>query len=352
MKRRPAALISRRNWRDTRAFLTYQDEVMHAVTGSLRLYRSAVDHLLKWATDIPFARAADLRPTYPRYVAEVGHLTNSYQCKLLAIARNFFEWADERYPEAYPGRVYTDTLRAVNPQATMAPETRLYTLDDVLRLAATSVSNLTEERTRAAACFLFLTGMRVTAFVTLPLEAVSFDRFEVKQWPALGVKTKNRKAATTYMLQTEAVGPLLDVVRAWDTLVRQKLTAQAPWYALIERGEKFAEEQSPGEHRGQNLPRRLRAFCERAGVPYLSPHKFRHGHAVYALGMCTTMDEFKAVSQNLMHEQMGTTDARYSGMLQAQLSNRISALGAREQPDDAGQQIRALLREFLGELKR
>ena len=45
----------------------------------------------------------------------------------------------------------------------------------------------------------------------------------------------------------------------------------------------------------------MRKLFEFADLPYKSPHKFRHGHAVYALQHAKTMADYKAVSMNLMH---------------------------------------------------
>lgn len=353
MKRHPDALISRRNWRDTRAYLTYHDEVLHAAPGSIALYRIALDHALRWSTDIPFARAADVRPVLPRYLADLGDLAHSYQSKLLSITRAFFAWGRERYPDAYPPATFSATLRPVNDHPPTVAERELYTLDDLLALAAVPVRSLTEQRARAAACLLFLSGMRATAFITLPLRAVHLERFELRQWPSLGVRTKNNKAATTYLLQTAAVGPLLDVARAWDTQVRRALEETAPWYALLDRtGDAFAAEQTPGRARIQNLSRQLCLLCERAGIPYRSPHKLRHGFAVYALSLCETMDEFKAVSQNLMHEQMGTTDAIYSALLHEQIAERMAALGQRGEKSSRDARVNALVEELFRLVER
>lgn len=354
VKRRPAALLSRRNWRDTRAYLAHCADVLHAAEGSVRLYRTALDHLLRWATEIPFSKAPDIRPVFPRYLADQGELSGNYQSKLLEICRAFFAWARGCYPDNYPGAAYVETLRPVTDQQGTVQERELYTLDDLLRLAAVPVQNLTEQRNRAAACFLFLSGMRATAFVTLPLLAVDVSSYEVRQWPSLGVQTKNRKAATTYLLQSPQVAPLLEVVREWDTLVRRSLEPSAPWYALLEStGESFAAEQTPGRSRTQNLARHLERLCQQAGIEYRSPHKFRHGFAVYGLSLCKTMEDFKAVSQNLMHAQMGTTDAVYSALLNNQVATRIAALGKTAAPTDEEQRIQALVQSlFRQELER
>jgi hypothetical protein len=47
---------------------------------------------------------------------------------------------------------------------------------------------------------LFLSGARASAFTTLPLSAVDLPARTLRQWPELGVATKNGKRATTYLL--------------------------------------------------------------------------------------------------------------------------------------------------------
>jgi len=352
MKRHPDALVSRRNYRDTRLYLRYCEEVRQAAPGSLLLYRTALDHLLRWATNRPFSHAPDVRPVFPLYLAEMA-LSTSYQGKTLEIARQFFEWARERYPDTYPSHSYLETLRPVNDQPCVVTETRLCTLDVALKMVQVPPRSLVEERSAAAAAMLFLSGARAAAFVSLPLEAVILDRYELRQWPKLGVRTKGNKAGTTYLLQSSEVSPLLDVVRRWDAKVRRALSLKAPWYALIDRtGEMFADNQMPGKSRTRNLARYLQRLCRQAGIDYYSPHTFRHGFTVYALGLCETMDDFKAVSQNLMHETMATTDAIYSRLLSRQVAERMAALGSRGTMPLDDPRIRKLAQELFRLVER
>lgn len=351
MKRHPTALINRRNWSDTRAYLTYRAEVLNAVDGSLRLYRTHLDHLLRWATDIPFARAADIRPVFPRYIADLK-TSPTYQAKTLETARAFLEWARDRNPDTYPPKAYRETLRPVKTQPQAIETREYYTLEEMLILAAAPVTTLTEQRDRAAACLLFLSGARAAAFCTLPLRAVNLTLYELKQWPLWGVRTKNRKAGTTYLLQNEEVGPLLDIAREWDEIVRRTLPSSAPWYALIDRNTTaFAKSQVPGQSRTSNLAQHLNALCTRTGVKYKSPHKFRHGFAVYALSLCETMEDFKAVSQNLMHNSMSTTDAIYAKMVNDRVAARMAILGSRKKLRE-DPEILELFKEFFQRIER
>ena len=60
---------------------------------------------------------------------------------------------------------------------------------------------------------------------------------------------------------------------------------------------------------------------------YHSPHKFRHGHAVYALKMAKDVAALKAVSQNLMHENLTITDGVYGILSETDVRKQIIGLG-------------------------
>ena len=70
------------------------------------------------------------------------------------------------------------------------------------------------------------------------------------------------------------------------------------------------------------------------GLPYHSPHKFRHGHAVYALKLARDIAELKAVSQNLMHANISTTDGIYGILSEADVREKIALLGQDKKADD------------------
>lgn len=345
MRRRPNALIRRANWHDTRAYLRYCREVRQVTAGTIEAYRGALDLLLRWARDWPLHQLDRLRPTFPAWLA-LEDRAISYQRKTCATVRNFLRWAADRWPRY--ARLPTDAVDAIRPARGLAePQHRaVYSLAEVRSLCAVPVASLADARTRAAIAMLFLSGMRVGAFCTLPIRAVDLESWSVRQWPSLGVATKNRHAATTYLLGIE---DLRGIVRDWDTRVRSELPPGALWYAPLDPSGRLAEPgQPPGRHRSTGLNRRLRALCERAGIAYRSAHKLRHGHAVYALSQISTMAEFKAVSQNLMHASLQITDQTYSGLVEDDVARVIRSIGdAARQPSD---HVLDLVRELLARL--
>lgn len=76
------------------------------------------------------------------------------------------------------------------------------TLEEVLKLHSVphTDGDLALLRDQAAAALLFLSGARASAFTTLPISAVDLPGRTLRQWPELGVATKNSKRATTFLL--------------------------------------------------------------------------------------------------------------------------------------------------------
>ncbi len=235
MKRRDA-LINRHNYTDTRAYLLYCEEVRLNKENTLISVRVSMDHLLRWATATPLSRAPELRPVLPAYLQECD-ISVVYREKLLLYAQKFFQYARNRWPERYE-RIRFDWIDGlkVHAEEPEVQERVLYDLEHVRALTTLTPRTLTEERTIAAAAFLFLSGMRVSAFASLPLCAIEWEHKPaplVRQWPKLGVRTKNSKAASTVLLIHEELADLRAVARAWYDKVLAAVGSEGLYYALL-----------------------------------------------------------------------------------------------------------------------
>jgi len=78
----------------------------------------------------------------------------------------------------------------------------------------------------------------------------------------------------------------------------------------------------------------MRQLCDLAGVPYKRPHALRHGHAVWALSNAGSVADLKAVSQNLMHRSLLTTDEIYGILTETDTRDRVTHLAKRDSADD------------------
>jgi integrase len=253
-------------------------------------------------------------------------------------SRLLFEWCAKHHPgyRHVIGAVRLDTIKP----ARMKPEAKEHkavTLEEVRAIAKAPVYTMRDRRIRAAAVFWFLSGIRIGAFVTLPLVAVDMGSRSVKQWPELGVQTKFNKRAVTYLLD---IPELLEVVQEWDQFVRLSLHESGYWFAHLspDSGNIDPGFVGVGKQRDARARIDLKYWLGRVNLPYHSPLKFRHGHAVYASKIAQNPSELKAVSQNLMHSSLGITDGIYNILSDSDLEERIANLGKRVSQGDITQQ--------------
>ncbi len=348
-------MIERQNYLKIKDHLKYLEEVLQLAPASVERYRFYLRHLLLWADGQNFRNVQAIRPTLPSYLASLpgkegkGTLAGVSQKKILDSSKRFFRWAKSTYPRELNSLPvsWIDTLRLVR-QPQISTENIFVTLEEVQKLISVPVpdDNLALLRDQAAAAMLFLSGMRVSAFTTLPISAVDLENLTLHQWPELGVHTKNSKKATTFLLN---IPELLDSVHHWDAIVRPSLSASKPWYTPITNnwGDQSLSPNKPGKTRSHALQKRLELLFSLANVEFKSPHKFRHGHAVYGLLHAQTMADYKAVSMNLMHDSIEITDSTYAPMLSSDVQERIAGLSgkATSTPDNE-------LESYLNRLSR
>ncbi len=206
---------------------------------------------------------------------------------------------------------------------------------------------LTEERIQAAVAFLFLSGMRVSAFVTLPLRAIHWDQrpVQLNQHPALGVQTKRGKAANTYLLPHPELEDLRAIAGRWYRKVKTATEGRGLYYAVLTPDQTVDPVQVVGDHRSNNVRRHLRNLCHRTRIEYLSPHRLRHGHTVWAMDRATTRADMKAISQNLTHESLETTDRIYSRLVDDDVASHITNLGRGSMSQE--DRLQELMEEFF-----
>jgi hypothetical protein len=108
------------------------------------------------------------------------------------------------------------------------------------------------------ACMLFLSGARASAAATLPIKAVHLndDHPCIEQKPELGVRTKNGKAATTYLHK-----------------IPGGISVVLPNPADL--GEQSTQILVPGNNRHHALGKRLRIISAMNHLLYKSPHTMR-----------------------------------------------------------------------------
>jgi integrase len=327
-------MICRQNWLDIRAYLHHIDRARQNSPETVKRVRGQLRHLLEWADDAPFPKVRAKDPTFPVYLLKARAdgrdktLAPASIIKCLSVARQFFAYARTEWPLRYKP-LSGSWIELLQPprhvrQDSRLPVRQLYSLDDVRAIAAVSTETLRQERGQVAVCMLFLSGMRAEALASLPVSCVDLAAREIAQLPEQGVRTKNRKAALTYLLP---IPELLEVVERWDRRVRT-LPGNALWYSTLTRdGMTLTATTRAFDGRHNAVERDVRLICKLVGMPYLSPHKLRHGHAVYALKKAKNMAQFKAISQNLMHSSAVITDQVYGKLVNDDVKDIIGGLG-------------------------
>jgi integrase len=291
--------------------------------------------LLDWAGPTRLTDGETIEPCFTAYLLTARNdgsekeLAPSMLRRICMGSRMFFLWAKQQFP--HYSNVPDAWIQAIRPtKALMQPkigEHQFWKLEDVLKIARYPVDTLHDRRAQSAICFLYLSGMRISAFVTLPLNCVDIQNRRVEQNPDKGVMTKNQKAAITTLLP---ILELIHVAAEWDALVRSSLPAATPWFVYIDNADRLKN--PVGDVRKQVNGRRMavvegmKRLCALAGVPYLSPHKLRHGHAIYGIKHARNMRELKAVSQNLMHSSISITDGIYGNLNNDDLAQTIASL--------------------------
>lgn len=351
-------MVNRGNYHWARSYLEHLETVMQVNSRSTQRYWFYLRHALLWADEASFAEAPKIRPTFSAYLADVrpadsraGGLAPATFKKVFQVVQRFFRWAKLSFPQDFRA-VTPNWIEALRPPrlAAVVKEHAYVTLDDILKIARLRFSeeDVALRRDQACAVMLYLSGMRIGAMGTLPIMAVDMEECSVKQWPEMGVHTKNGKGATTYLLP---IPELLNLAEDWHNYVEECLPSEAMWCPPIRHtwGIPVLSGEGAGANRHIALNKRLRRLFTLAGLPPQSPHKFRHGHAVWALQHARTMADYKAISQNLMHGDIRVTDGIYAPLLGDEIGQRVAGLAETVRE---GQPLDGDLAQYLSRLNR
>lgn len=288
-------------------------------------------------------------------------LSAATQTATLSAVKEFFLWL--AWQPGFKSRIRRDDIEYLNPSRKDAAKARAAKLRDFPSLEqvravvnAMPRETVVDRRNRALIAFTILTGIRDRAAVSLSLRNADIGRNPpvVMQDPNT-VETKFAKGITTYFF------PLGDDLKAivldWISELRN-VHLFAPTDPLFPRtsvavgeGGEFEATGIDRAHWCDASPVRYifrRAFV-RAGLPYYSPHTFRHtlGHLMQT--MCRSPEDVKAWSQNLGHENVATTFGSYGRIAPHRQGELIAGLSASlSEPGDLAAEMAALLARHGG----
>ncbi|MBT6068316.1 site-specific integrase, partial [Candidatus Peregrinibacteria bacterium] len=248
-----------------------------------------------------------------------------YRYNVLRRIRGFFEWLSmQPHYKSQINQVIVEYLSLSKKETRMAiqPNKRnIPPLEDVIKVIENiQIGSAVDLRDRALLSFTLLTGARISAIYSLPMKAFDQDTLTVDQNPKFGVKTKfSKRIYTTFfpIEYTEAVEYFLE----WYKYLKSKkgFRPEDPIFpkAILENGKENISYFNTGEvgpvfWSSANPVRKIfqKRFLE-AEVPYYHPHTFRHLVVTEFAKTRLTEEEKKAISQNLGHENTGTTFGSY-----------------------------------------
>lgn len=294
----------------------------------------------------------------PKNKTQISISTNYTYLRYL---KKFFKWLC--YQPSYKSKIsitdveYLKLDKKKSRIATSAKRERFPTFEQLKKVIETiKVETEIDFRDKALLCFTLLSAMRDNAIVSLPIDCFDEDTLLITQDPQKGVRTKASKRIYSYLFRfdNEMLGYILDWVKYLKT---EKLFGNSDPVFPMNKVE-FAENSKtfisnkvePKFWQNANPMREI--FKQRfkdADIEYFPPHSFRHLATNFAEKKCKNAEELKAISQNLGHDNVGTTFGSYGNMSNHRVGELINKMDFSDSNDS---EERALFEQFKALMRK
>jgi len=239
--------------------------------------------------------------------------------------RKFFEWlAKQPKYKSKISIIDVGFLKLSRKESRIATEPKakeIPSYEEIMKVIdSIKIESEVDSRDRALICFVLLTVARVSALISLPIESFDKNKQTIYQSPKLGVKTKySKRIVTTFFPLPDS--RIADFFLEWiDYLVNKRNFKKSdPIFPSTLLGKDL--ESVNFCNTGKVKPVFWKDSCavreifkkrfQEAGVKYYHPHTIRHLIPRIFAKARLTEEEKKAVSQNLGHEDVGTTFGSY-----------------------------------------
>jgi integrase len=216
--------------------------------------------------------------------------------------------------------------------AKTAREPRVPTVEQIRHVLRTMPADTAiERRNRVIIAFTILTGARDGAIASMKLKHVDLEQ-QLIEHDAREVRTKFSKSFPTYFF------PVGDDIRAivteWLAFLQMELLFgfddplfPATRVVVGEDGRFKSDglERKPWSNAGP-IRKVFKEAFEHAGLPAFNPHSVRKTLAQLGQKKCRTIEQMKAWSQNLGHEELMTTFASYGSLGRSQQADIMATL--------------------------
>ncbi len=252
---------------------------------------------------------------YLKKMAEKNKTTLSNQYDILRHLKKFFLWLSEQPGYEKIKKTDLEYLRLSKKETSIALERKdkeYPTLKEIQSIVHNIPSNNEiEQRDRALIAFLILTGMRIAAAISLPMQSFNPHSLSIEQNPAIGVKTKNSKKILSTFLPIDWDEGEKIFLTWFEYLANvRKFGAQKP---IFPTNKDFSSRYVSDQFWHSTNPARkiIQERCREANVPYYNPHSFRHAAVAFMSEKGLTEADKRAISLVIGHENIGTTFGSY-----------------------------------------
>jgi integrase/recombinase XerD len=251
-----------------------------------------------------------------------GQVSLATQHNYFRRIKRFFRWLSDqpKYRKILKSDIdFMRLSKKENRIATSGTKKRIPTLEEFKKIIESiEIKNEIDKRDRAMICLTLITGMRVSALVSLRMK--SFDKASeiFGQNPADGVKTKASKRITTTFFSIGWNNAEQYFKEWYEYLEAKGFQPDDPIFPatlnLLGSGDNSysRDSVSKGFWSGTGGARKIfEKRCKNAGLHYFNPHSLRHSIVSILSKMKLTEEEKKAISLNLGHSDIGTTFGSY-----------------------------------------
>ena len=251
-----------------------------------------------------------------------GQISLVTQYNYLRRIKRFFEWLSDQPKYRKILKSDIDFLRLSKKEnriATSGTTKKIPTLEEFKKIIESiEIKNEIDKRDRAMICLTLITGIRVSALVSLKMK--SFDKVNklFDQNPADGVKTKSSKRIPTTFFPIGWDNAEQYFMEWYEYLESKGFQPDDPIFPStlnllgLENNAYSKEYISKKFWSGTGGARKVfEKRCKNAGLHYFNPHSLRHSIVSILSKKRLTEEEKKAISLNLGHSDIGTTFGSY-----------------------------------------
>lgn len=254
---------------------------------------------------------------------EIGTISLTTQYNYLRRVKRFFKWLSGQ--PNYRNKILKNDIEFLRLSkgdsriARQGTTKQIPTLKEARSIIESiDIKNEIDMRDRAVICFALITGIRISAIISLKIKNFDIENKLIDQNPADGVKTKNSKRILTTFFPIGWNEPEKHFTEWYEYLKSKKFQQNDPIFPvtmnnLISKKSGYSKEPVGNNFwSGTSGARKIfEKRCKNANLPYFHPHSFRHLVVNILSKTRLTEEEKKAISLNLGHANAGTTFGSY-----------------------------------------